>query len=159
MKNKNITYERTENYAYYNYIYWFLKKSELEIFKETLTLEKSDDGFCWVCDSIGSLLDLMEQTVMIEGKLYIDKNGITQTYPLFREEDYIIIKFECKNNRRNWYFKFHNYDKSKSEELNDAICNFDFLQIGTKGDLKLKKNFTVISVKKAYDLDTSHFSY
>ncbi|MFI3325444.1 MAG: hypothetical protein R3Y35_04640 [Clostridia bacterium] len=159
MKEQKITYSKTSNISYYDYIYWYLKKSELGKFKESLTLEKSYDGMCWICDSIESLLDLMEQTVMIEGKSYIDKNGLTQKYPLFKEEDYIIIKFECKSNRRNWYYKIHEEDNSKSVEINSAIRSFDLLQIGTIGDLKVKKNFTVMSIRNAYDLDTSYFGY
>ncbi|MFI3325995.1 MAG: hypothetical protein R3Y35_07450 [Clostridia bacterium] len=116
-------------------IYVCIHKSELENFKKTLIIKKGSDGMCWVCNTITDLLDYMEIT-----------------NPEFIESDYIILNLEDKNqNITKWYKKLPNDDSLSSTER-DCLGCFYLLTIGKKGNLKVKNNFTIMSVKKAYDL-------
>ncbi len=146
-----MTFEET-TYADDCYFFWYMKKSELDDFRKSLTFKKGPDKMCWVTNGIDDVLDIMEQTVMIEGKSYIDNDGVQKVYPEFIAEDYVIIRFYVKYPNRIWYIK-KRYDPKLPQFINDITEEYDALFKGTKRDLKIRDCFEVLSLYQAYNME------
>ena len=57
-------------------LYHYTKRENIEPILQDGRIRKFKDRECWFCTSLEDTLRLMELTVMEEGKLYYDANGL-----------------------------------------------------------------------------------
>ena len=69
-------------------LYHYTKRENIEPILQDGRIRKFKDRECWFCTSLEDALRLMELTVMEEGKLYYDANGLPRRYPKFVPDVY-----------------------------------------------------------------------
>ena len=73
-------------------LYHYTKRENIEPILQDGRIRKFKDRECWFCTSLEDTLRLMELTVMEEGKLYYDANGLPRRYPKFIPEEYVVLE-------------------------------------------------------------------
>lgn len=73
-------------------LYHYTKRENIEPILQDGRIRKFRDTECWFCTSLEDTLRLMELTVMEEGKLYYDINGLSRRYPKFIPEEYVVLE-------------------------------------------------------------------
>lgn len=83
-------------------IYHYTKRENVEPILQDGRIRKFKDRECWFCTSLEDALRLMELTVMEEGKLYYDANGLPRRYPKFVPEEYVVLELSPRYQNGDW---------------------------------------------------------
>ena len=86
-------------------VFHYTKRENVESIKKDgfIKASKIDWDCCWFSKSLEDTLNLMEQTIMIEGNSYINLLGLPAQYPKFIPDDYVILKLiPTSNEQHEW---------------------------------------------------------
>ena len=83
-------------------LYHYTKRENIEPILQDGRIRKFKDRECWFCASLEDNLRLMELTVMEEGKLYYDTNGLPRRYPKFIPEEYVVLELSPRYQNGDW---------------------------------------------------------
>ena len=83
-------------------LYHYTKRENIEPILQDGRIRKFKDRECWFCTSLEDTLRLMELTVMEEGKLYYDANGLPRRYPKFIPEEYVVLELSPRYQNGDW---------------------------------------------------------
>ncbi len=104
------------------------------------------DTECWFCGTLADTLDLMRQTVMVEGKPFYKLGGTLGYYPKFVPEDYVILKLTPRWQNGEWVRWMQEVPLGSPKELIDAAKHFSMLKLGFRGDMKFYPDPEVLEV-------------
>lgn len=74
------------------FLYHYTTRDHLEAILQDGRIRRMGDRECWFCKSLEDTLELMQKTVMMEGKPYYGVGGILRHYPAFVPESYVIFE-------------------------------------------------------------------
>lgn len=127
-------------------VFHYTKRENLKSIKEDgfIKANKIDWDSCWFTKSLESNLNLMEQTIMVEGKTYINILGLPANYPKFIPEDYVILKLiPVSNEKHEWLRWVDGFSKTNDED------HYNFT-VAHQGNLKFS-SIEVIEVAEVVD--------
>mgnify|MGYP001049035559 FL=1 len=83
-----MSYQQTEKPK--GFLYHYTTRDHLEDILRDGRIRRMGDKECWFCTSLEDTLELMQKTVMMEGKPYYGVGGVLRYYPVFVPESYDI---------------------------------------------------------------------
>lgn len=90
----------------------------------------------------------MELTVMEEGKLYYDTNGLPRKYPKFVPEEYVVLELSPRYQNGDWVRWNQEFPEGVPEGLLKLGEEFSHLKIGFRGDLRFYENPNIYEVSE-----------
>lgn len=117
-------------------------------------IRKFKDRECWFCTSLEDALRLMELTVMEEGKLYYDANGLPRRYPKFVPEEYVVLELSPRYQNGDWVIWNQEFPGGAPEEIRKLGEEFSHLKIGFRGDLRFYENPNIYEVAELFQEQT-----
>lgn len=103
---------------------------------------------------LGDALRLMELTVMEEGKLYYDANGLPRRYPKFVPEEYVVLELSPRYQNGDWVIWNQEFPGGAPEEIRKLGEEFSHLKIGFRGDLRFYENPNIYEVAELFQEQT-----
>ena len=100
-----MSYQQTEKPR--GFLYHYTTRDHLEDILRDGRIRRMGDKECWFCTSLEDTLELMQKTVMMEGKPYYGVGGVLRYYPVFVPESYVILRMgsvESGASTRSTYF-------------------------------------------------------
>ena len=111
-------------------LYHYTKRENIELILQDGRIRKFRDTECWFCASLEDPLRLMELTVMEEGKLYYDTNGLPRRYPKFMPEEYVVLELSPRYQNGNWVIWNQEFPAGVPEEILRLGEEFSHLKVG-----------------------------
>lgn len=87
-------------------------------------IKRMGDAECWFCSTLDDTLELMRDTVMVEGKPYVKLGGSIGRYPKFQPEDYVILRLKPRYQNGEWVRWMQEMPPGTPPELLKAAENF-----------------------------------
>ena len=104
------------------------------------------DKECWFCTSLEDTLELMQKTVMMEGKLYYGVGGVLRYYPVFVPESYVILRLQPRFQNGEWVRWNQELPLDAPTSLQEEAKRFSSLKVGFRGDLKFQEHPDIIEL-------------
>lgn len=139
-----MAYERVADLP--SVVYHYTRRENLDSILRDGRIRRMGDTECWFCSSLEDTLELMEQTVMVEGKPYYKVGGSIGRYPKFVPEDYIILKLTPRWQNGDWVRWMQEVPPGSPQEVVDAAQRFSMLKLGFRGDMKFRPDPEVLEV-------------
>ena len=139
-----MAYERVADLP--SVVYHYTRRENLDSILRDGRIRRMGDTECWFCSSLEDTLELMEQTVMVEGKPYYKVGGSIGHYPKFVPEDYIILKLTPRWQNGDWVRWMQEVPPGSPQEVVDAAQRFSMLKLGFRGDMKFHPDPEVLEV-------------
>ncbi len=117
-------------------LFHYTKRENLKQILNDGKIRKFRDRETWFCTSLENTLRLMELTVMQEGKIYFDADGLPKRYPQFKAEDYVILELRPRYQSGDWVIWNQEFPEGVPEEVLELGREFSLLKVGYRGDLK-----------------------
>lgn len=95
-----MSYQQTEKPR--GFLYHYTTRDHLEDILRDGRIRRMGDKECWFCTSLEDTLELMQKTVMMEGKPYYGVGGGLRHYPAFVPESYVILKLQPRFQNGKW---------------------------------------------------------
>lgn len=127
-------------------LYHYTKHENIEAILRDGRIRKFKDTESWFCTSLEDTLRLMELTVMQEGKLYYNVNGLPRKYPKFVPEEYVVLELAPRYQSGDWVMWNQEFPNGVPEEVLKLGEEFSHLKIGYRGDLRFYENPNVYEV-------------
>lgn len=147
-----MAYERIEKPK--GLLYYYTKRENLESILKDGRIRKFKDSESWFCKSLEDTLRLMELTVMQEGNLYYDVNGLLRRYPKFVPEDYVILELAPRCQSGDWVRWNQEFPVGTPEEVLKLGEKFSHLKVGFREDLRFYENPNVYEVLELLQVQT-----
>lgn len=135
-------------------LYHYTKRENIEPILQDGRIRKFKDRECWFCTSLEDALRLMELTVMEEGKLYYDANGLPRRYPKFVPEEYVVLELSPRYQNGDWVIWNQEFPGGAPEEIRKLGEEFSHLKIGFRGDLRFYENPNIYEVAELFQEQT-----
>ncbi len=147
-----MAYERIEKPK--GLLYHYTKRENLEPILKDGRIRKFKDTESWFCKSLEDTLRLMELTVMQEGKLYYDVNGLPRKYPPFVPDDYVILELSLRYQSGDWVRWNQEFPAGTPEQVLKLGEEFSHLKVGFRGDVRFYENPNVYEVSELLQVQT-----
>lgn len=95
-----MSYQQTEKPK--GFLYHYTTRDHLEDILRDGRIRRMGDKECWFCTSLEDTLELMQKTVMMEGKPYYGVGGVLRYYPVFVPESYVILRLQPRFQNGEW---------------------------------------------------------
>ena len=135
-------------------LYHYTKRENIEPILQDGRIRKFKDRECWFCTSLEDTLRLMELTVMEEGKLYYDANGLPRRYPKFIPEEYVVLELSPRYQNGDWVIWNQEFPDGAPEDIRKLGEEFSHLKIGFRGDLRFYENPNIYEVAELFQEQT-----
>ena len=96
----------------------------------------------------------MVLTVMEEGKLYYDANGLPRRYPKFIPEEYVVLELSPRYQNGDWVIWNQEFPDGAPEDIRKLGEEFSHLKIGFRGDLRFYENPNIYEVAELFQEQT-----
>lgn len=127
-------------------LYHYTKHENVDAILKDGRIRRFKDTESWFCTSLEHILRLMELTVMQEGKLYYDVNGLPRRYPPFVPEEYVVLELSPRYQNGDWVIWNQEFPDGTPEVILKLGEEFSHLKIGFRGDLKFHENPNIYEV-------------
>ena len=128
------------------FLYHYTTRDHLEAILQDGRIRRMGDRECWFCKSLEDTLELMQKTVMMEGKPYYGVGGILRHYPAFVPESYVILKLQPRFQNGKWIRWNQEFPPDAPASLQEEAKRFSSLKVGFRGDLKFQEHPEIIEV-------------
>lgn len=135
-------------------LYHYTKRENIEPILQDGRIRKFKDRECWFCTSLEDTLRLMELTVMEEGKLYYDANGLPRRYPKCIPEEYVVLELSPRYQNGDWVIWNQEFPDGAPEDIRKLGEEFSHLKIGFRGDLRFYENPNIYEVAELFQEQT-----
>ena len=135
-------------------VYHYTKRENVDGFLRYRRIFRMGDTECWVCGSLSDTLELMRQTVAMEGKPYYKVGGAIGHYPKFVPEDYVILKLTPRFQNGEWVRWNQEVPPNSPPELKSAAHAFSMLKLGFRGDLKFQEDPEIIDASPLFQAES-----
>ena len=139
-----MSYQQTEKPK--GFLYHYTTRDHLEDILRDGRIRRMGDRERWFCTSLEDTLELMQKTVMMEGKPYYGVGGVLRYYPVFVPESYVILRLQPRFQNWEWVRWNQELPLDAPTSLQEEAKRFSSLKVGFRGDLKFQEHPDIIEL-------------